>query len=164
MSQKFRAPSPPGNEFSWRRLKFAGGATVIVSFLLQVLLFDYWDERSAAIRTAILERAVIDKGAQLSELMYLIASTDSAYNDIDTRPQKIEEAARKRVFSTMMPILFSDSLVDTEKVSLSNDLLRRSASVQDYVSFTEFLTTVNDVDAEFAPVLNDQLTQTWDQL
>jgi hypothetical protein len=113
-------------------LKLSGGILLLLSFATQSLVLDYFGGRAASIRTAFLERAVIDKGAQLSELLYLTfpPQLDSSLGGV--RYQKIREAAEKMAMSSIMPVVSNDSITQREKIDIANRLRQQAQLVDNY--------------------------------
>jgi hypothetical protein len=126
-------------------LKLIGGGVLLASFIVQNYLYDGWNSRGEQIRQAILERAIIDKGAQLSEVLFFeaAASVDPSIREGNVSPQKIQEAARKIAMSTSMPVMFNDKLTQDAKIALTNRLIASAANVRDYQTWSDFLRLVN---------------------
>src|SRR6267154_1048542 len=134
--KSLKKPTP--REKVARRLNIFGGMIILLSFVTQNFLYDRWDSRRSDLRTAIDERALVDKSVLLNEILYFTAQTDQV------RRFKINEAARKMAMSATMPVVYSDSLTTPEKTTLSNRLFAEATTVNDYASFLKFVQIVND--------------------
>jgi len=141
-----------------RRLKILGGMTILLSFVTQNFLYDRWDSRRSGLRTAIDERAIIDKGALLNEILYFTASLPQGTSDQtgEVRRSKINEAATKIAMSSMMPVVYSDSLTAEQKTTLANHLFAEARTVSDYDSFLKFTQIVNDGYGTYSREINEQ--------
>ena len=141
-----------------RTFQLAGGALLLLSFMTQMFLFSRWDDRSNDLRQAVLERAVIDKGALLYELQYFAISNlhDAGIPIDELRVGKLRFAGMKIAESSMMPIAYHDAVSATEKADLIGDLFRQAGAIGSYADFMAFLGVINKVNGKFSVDLNAQ--------
>jgi hypothetical protein len=141
-----------------RRLKILGGMTILLSFVTQNFLYDRWDSRRSGLRAAIDERAIIDKSVLLDEILYFTVSLPQGTSDRtnEVKRFKINEAARKMATSSMMPVVYSDSLTIQQKTTLANQLFAEVRTVSDYDSFLKFIQFVNDGYGRYSKEIKEQ--------
>jgi len=142
-----------------RRLKIFGGMTILLSFVTQNFLYDRWDARRSDLRTAIDERAIIDKSVLLNEILYFTVSLPpgTSVQTGEVKHFKIHEAARKMAMSAVMPVAYSDSLTTHQKTTLTNKLFAEATNVSDYDSFVKFIQIVNNDYGRYSADVNEQL-------
>jgi hypothetical protein len=150
--------TPTFEERAARRLKIIGGTIILLSFATQNFFYDRWDSRRSALRTAIDERAIIDKGALLNEVLYFTVNMPQEHSDEAAKGgrSKINEAARKTAMSSMMPVAYSESLTSQEKTRLINRLFTEAAAVGDYKSFLRFIQLVNSEYGKYSTQIAEQ--------
>lgn len=126
-----------------KRIKIAGEIILVLSFLTQTLLFDYYNDKSNELEKAYANQALIDKGAELKELKYFVASfpgdtlTSQQYKQLN-----INMAAQKIAQSQLMAIIGSGK-EKQDKIDLSNLLLQKAKTVKTFEDYMEFIDFVN---------------------
>jgi hypothetical protein len=145
------------NKLLSRRYKLIGGGILLLSFITQTLLFDYFNAKSQAMDTAFLNQAVIDKSILLNENLYFTANLGGEGLDSQTlkdmKQSYIREAARKTALSHSIRLGASDMSND-DIVKYSNEFISRANQVKDFVGFSELNKYINKFDVDHS-LLND---------
>jgi hypothetical protein len=125
-------------------LKIVGEIILLVSFLCQTFLFDYYNDKSRELDQAYLSQSLIDHSAELKELKYFVGvfPGDTLISQ-EYRTQNINLAAQKLALSQIIAILVSQKS-NREKIDLSNLLNEKSSKVVDFVSYEKFIDFIND--------------------
>ncbi len=124
-------------------LKIIAELILVLSFLTQTLLFDYYNDKSNELGKSFENRALIDKGAELKEIKYFIAHfpQDSVYEK-EYQRTNLSMAAYKIALSQMMEII-SIKGNSQEEIDQVNKLFIKANSVTDFHSYSNFIDIVN---------------------
>ena len=126
------------------KLKIIGELILVLSFLTQTLLFDYYDDKSKALDESFQKRSLIDKGAELKELKYFIADfPNDSLSSEKYRKLNINMAAQKVAQSELIQIIGSNK-TDREKVDLSNAILNKARKVSSFSEYMNLMMFINN--------------------
>jgi hypothetical protein len=126
-----------------KKLKIIGEVILVISFLTQTLLFDYYNDESNELQRAYENQALIDKGAELKEIKYFIAKfpQDSLFEK-QYQQSNIYLAAYKIALSQMMAIL-STKGASKEEIERVQNLFIKAKSVSNFTTYSNFIDSVN---------------------
>lgn len=129
-----------------------GGALLLISFTIQNFVYDYFDEREKTVRTGMIERAILDRGSQIYEVMFFAANDGggqlSSTQVAEIRRQFIQQAAIKNSYGLSFPVFVSD-MPTAEKQKITAEFGRRAAAVKDLATFSEYI--------KFSSALSDKV-------
>lgn len=126
-----------------RQLKITGEIVLVLSFLTQTLLFDYYNDKSKALSDGFIAQSLVDKGAELRELKFFVAkspldsSTQAEYQKVNIQNAAFKLATAKIIQYTQL---------DTPKqvvIDKSNALIQASYKVHDFNSYMDFINYLN---------------------
>lgn len=126
-----------------RKIKITGQVILLLSFLTQTLLFDYYNDKSNSLEKAYTNQSLIDKGAELKEIKYFVASfpIDTA-TTLKYQRLNLNLAAQKIAQSQMMAIIGSGKSTK-EQIDISNLLIQKAKTVYNFNDYMEFIDFVN---------------------
>lgn len=138
--------------------KLFGSIVLLVAFVIQNNFYDRSSARLNELRTATLERAVVDKGAQLAEVLYFeaAATDDALIKNVSVSEQQIHRAAVKIAESTSMTVFYNDALDGDQKIELRRQLELAASQVFDFASYLQFLDIVHERFAKYAQDIANQ--------
>jgi hypothetical protein len=117
-----------------RKIKAFAEILLLLSFLAQTLLFDYFNDKSNSLDKAYVGQSLIDKGAEVKELKYFVANFPSDSNrSREYQKVNIHMAARKVASSQIMVVIASEK-DKQDKIDLGNKLLQKANGVYDFDS------------------------------
>lgn len=145
-----------------KRYKLIGGGILLLSFVTQTLLFDYFNAKSQAMDTAFLNQAVIDKSILLNENLYFTANLGGEGLDSQTlkdlKQQYIHEAARKTALSHTIR-LGASGMSNDDIVKYSNEFMSRASQVKDFAGFSELNRYINKFDVDHSLLNNEYVVE-----
>lgn len=137
-----------------KQFKIIGEIVLVLSFLVQTLLFDYYNDKSKSLSDAFLAQSLVDKGAELRELKYFVAKfPQDSSTQLEYEKLNIQNAAYK--LATAKTIQYSQ--LDTPKqviTDMSNSLIQASYRVRDFYSYMEFINYLNSQDISANSVID----------
>lgn len=137
------------------KLKIIGEIILVLSFLTQTLLFDYYDDKSRALDESFQKRSLIDKGAELKELKYFIADfpTDSLLSK-NYRKLNINTAAQKVAQSESIQIIGSNK-TENEKKYLLDTIFKKAQKVNSFPEYMELMMFINSNSISAPDIINN---------
>lgn len=138
-----------------RKIKITGQIILLLSFLTQTLLFDYYNVKSNSLEKAYTNQSLIDKGAELKEIKYFVASfpIDTA-TTLDYQRLNINLAAQKIAQSQMMAIIGSGKS-KKEQIDISNLLIQKAMTVNNFTDYMEFIDFVNKYSIQTTEIITN---------
>ncbi|MFI5398618.1 MAG: hypothetical protein ACHQ9S_24075 [Candidatus Binatia bacterium] len=142
-----------------RWLKLVGGFVLLAAFITQYYLYDTWNSQLAELRAAFTDRAIVDKGVLLNQLMFF-SLRDSALLPPSVAPeelrrQHIQEAARKGLLGLTLAMTAAGPLSDQDVARLRHlaDELRGVRDYESFLSFVQLFNEANDA-VDFSPKIS----------
>ncbi|OXG06567.1 hypothetical protein BC749_102480 [Flavobacterium araucananum] len=126
-----------------KQLKITGELIIVISFLIQNLLFDYYNDKSESLLNSAMSQSIIDKGSELKELKYFIAKfPNDSITEQQYRTLNINLAAQKIAFAKIVQITSLDT-TDIVKSKMKDTLSNASKNVHSFSDYMNFITKVN---------------------
>lgn len=127
-----------------KQIKITGEIILVLSFVTQSLLFDYYNDKLISLRNGDIAQSLIDKGSELKEIKYFVAKDPlDSTSQQEYQKLNIEQAARKIALAKTVQITGLDT-TEKAKVDMSNQLIQASFKVHDFESYMNFVQIVNN--------------------
>lgn len=129
--------------------KILGGTLLLLSYVCQNYIYDYWDGKEKSISQSMTQRAIVDRGAELYHVLYYVANnsdeslTKEQFKDL--RTQFIRQAAIKNSYGISNEIFTSNLTVD-KKSELASYIGSEAAKVNDNLTFSKYI--LNSIDLQ----------------
>jgi hypothetical protein len=121
-----------------RRFKLFGGALLLLSFIAQTFVYDYWDGEMEEYMGASRDQSAMIRSALQYEILYFTIQGEDSMMMNESRRQFILAAARKVALGSTTQLAIADAEQE-EVLRIGNEIWRRHASVRDYPSFVDFM-------------------------
>lgn len=138
-----------------KAIKITGEVILVLSFLSQTLLFDYYNDKLNDLEKAYSNQSLIDKGAELKELKYFVANfPEDTVTSQNYKALNINMAAQKVAQAQLIAIIGSGK-TEEEKLDLSNLLLQKAGTVNTFKEYMEFIDFINKNSLQAADIITN---------
>ena len=126
-----------------RKIKITGEIILIISFVTQTLMFDYYNDKSKSLSDAFMAQAMVEKGAELKEIKYFVAKEPlDSISRQKYQGLNISLAAQKIAIAKTFQIIGLDTTKQT-RVDMCNELMQSSFKVHNFNDYRNFIDTVS---------------------
>lgn len=133
------------NSVKAKAVKLFGGAILLLSFIVQNFLYDSWNQKSEDYYNSNKDFSDMSRSSLLYLNLYFNTKLDDDSVEQVVKYQYINAAAQKAALGQVVNILARDTDKVT-KINLTNSLLQKAKSVNDFDSFLNFNKYASEID------------------
>jgi hypothetical protein len=125
-------------------LRFIGSGLLLLSFIFQNFIYDYWDKKADGYILA--HRDFSDMNRTSLSYLNLFFNTNLENDSLETviKSQYILMAARKQAQGQCMDIIGRENIEKQKRINICNSIIQNSTKVHDYDTYLDFLLYINN--------------------